>query len=230
VNPLRRTGVLAGILFLVTHVTSVGAVALYGPMLTDAGWMDSDASGLAQRLGAVLDVILAIAVVGTAVALLPVLRRPEPRSASAYLALRTLEASVILLGAVAVLGALAVRGQHAAGSDAAGVALLALYRAAFLVGPGLVIGANTLVLAAALRRTRLVPVWIPVLGLVGAPLVVLSNLAVLFGLQSQVSPTAALAAVPIFAWEISLAVYLIVRGPRAATRADAPDAVGVAAG
>jgi hypothetical protein len=69
-----------------------------------------------------------------------------------------------------------------------------------------------------------------VLGLVGAPLVVLSNLAVRFGLQSQVSPTAALAAVPIFAWEISLAVYLIVRGSRAATRADAPDAVGVAAG
>jgi hypothetical protein len=213
---VRQQSALVGALFLVTHVTSVGAVVLYGPMLDGGTWLTQDGEGTRQLAGALLDVILAVAVIGTGLALLPLLRDKARGSAAAYLMFRAAEAAVILAGTAAVIALVWLRSAGQAGAEA-GAMLLELYRAAFLVGPGLVIGVNTVVLALALRRHRLVPGWIPVLGLIGAPLVVLSNLAVMFGVQEQVSQTAMLAAVPIFAWEISLAVYLLARGIRQST-------------
>jgi hypothetical protein len=212
-STVRRQSFLVGVLFLVTHVTSVGAVILYGPMLTDDTWMTDGTSGSPQLLGAILDLMLALAVVGTAAGLVPLVRPHSERAAFGYLGLRTLEAGVILVGVVAVTGLVWFRADG--GSGAAGDALLQMYRAAFQVGPGLVIGADTLVLAIALFRFGLVARWIPALAFVGVPLVVGSNLLVMFGVQEQVSPTTFFAAVPIFAWEISLAVYLLVKGVRA---------------
>lgn len=212
-NTIRRQSAIVGALFLVTHVTSVGAVALYGPMLDGSLWLAETGDGTQQLVGAVFDIVLALAVIGTGLAFIPLLRSRAPGAAASYAVLRAAEAGVILIGAVAVTSLVWLRSEGAAGGEA-GTALLELYRSAFLIGPGIVVVANTLVLALALHRHGLVPRWIPVLGLVGAPLVLVSNLAVMFGIQDQVSTTAALAAVPIFAWEISLAVYLLARGVR----------------
>lgn len=208
-NPLRRQSALVGALFLVTHVTSVGAVALYGPMLTDAAWPQRSGSGTQQLVGAALDIVLALAVIGTGLGFLAILRERAPIAGAAYAILRTAEAGVILMGAVSVTALVWLRAEGAASES-----LLEFYRASFLIGPGLIVVANTLVLAITLYRLRLVPRWIPVLGIVGAPLVGLSNLATMFGAQEQVSATASAAAVPIFAWEISLALYLIIKGVR----------------
>jgi hypothetical protein len=84
----------------------------------------------------------------------------------------------------------------------------------FLVGPSFVLGTNTVLLACLLYRSGLVPRFIPVLGLVGGPLVFASGAAQMFGLYQQISAWAAVTAVPVFAWEISLALYLIVKGFR----------------
>jgi hypothetical protein len=91
-------------------------------------------------------------------------------------------------------------------------ALVAVHDWTFLLGPGLVIGIGSLLLAWLLRRAGLVPRWITAIGLVGGPLVFVSSTAVLFGVYDQVSAVAGLAAVPVFLWEMSLAGYLIVRG------------------
>jgi hypothetical protein len=66
-----------------------------------------------------------------------------------------------------------------------------------------------------LYRSRLVPRVLPVLGLIGAPLLLASNIGVLFGLWERVSVLPGLAAVPIAAWEFSLGVCLTVKGFRA---------------
>lgn len=201
---------LAGVLYFLTHVTSVAAVALYG-----GSGIDPDAvlsSRQSVLAGALLDIVLAVAVVGTAVALYPLVQTSSPGVAIGYLALRTLEASVIVTGAVLILAAVARPATEAATALDAGsvTALRLLHEWTFLIGPGLVVPVHTVLLAWFLRRRGLVPRFIPVLGLVGGPLVGVMNLGVMFGFTGVLP----LAVVPVFAWEITLAGYLVVRGLR----------------
>lgn len=206
----RSTARLAGALYLTTHVTSVAAVILYGGAPTHPSSTLGDRT--AVLTGGLLEVLLAAAVVGTSVALYPLLRPHGTGLASAYVALRTLEASVILAGVVALLPVVAGPSTMNAPMLGSGVAegLQLVHAWTFLVGPGLICPINTVVLAWLLLRRGLVPRVIPVIGLVGGPLVGLANLAVMYG-QSSPQP---LAALPIFAWEVSLALYLMVRGLR----------------
>ena len=206
----RTTGRMAGILYFVTHVTSVAAAALYG-----GSGFDPKAP-LAGRtpvlIGGLLEIILAVAVVGTAVALFPLIRRHSWATATGYLALRTLEASVILAGVFVLLPAVA----RPAVSNSPGLApdvvtgLHLVHDWTFLIGPGLIVPFHTVLLATLLWRSNLTPRFIPALGLIGGPLVGLMNLAVMFGITKVI----AVAVIPVFAWEICLATYLIVRGLR----------------
>ncbi|MFZ2528261.1 MAG: DUF4386 domain-containing protein [Rhodococcus sp. (in: high G+C Gram-positive bacteria)] len=213
----------AGILYLVTHVTSVVAVALYAPLREQPGSVAAG-GGPAVTVAGLLDVVLALAVVGTSIALYPIVRRTAESLAVGYVALRTLEAGVILVGVVAGLAVLtldvtAATALPGAPDSAAGAAqsAAAVHGWTFLVGPGLICPVNTLVLAFALRRSGLVPRWITTLGLVGAPLVFALNIAVAvtdrgFYPMSTVAaeyPVLGILVAPIFLWEISLAVYLL---------------------
>ncbi|MDN4479280.1 DUF4386 domain-containing protein [Demequina sp. SYSU T00039] len=224
----RRTAALAGAFYLLTHLTSVAAVILYGPMVADDAWLAGSDGGGPQLLGALLDIVLAVAVVGTALCLLPLLRAHAPLGGPAYLVLRVLEAAVIVVGAASVAALVSLRDAGLA-DGGAGVALRELYSATFLVGAGLVVGVHTVVLAVVLWRLRAVPRWIPVLGVVGSALVTASNLTVMFGLADEVTTARSLAAIPIFLWEISLAITLIVRGLRLPARTGAPEKTAVAA-
>jgi hypothetical protein len=215
----RRLAVAAGVLFLVTHVTSVVALALYRTVLDTPDYVVGGGSDTPVLVGALLEVVLAMAIIGTAVAMFPVVRRFDEARALGYVGLRTLEAATILVGVVSLLAVVTLHAEVAgtAGADPAslvstGRGLVALHDWTFLVGPDLVLGTNTVVIASLLYRWRLVPRWIAVLGLVGGPLVFASGVAVLFGALDQVSAVAGVAALPAFAWEVSLAVRLIVKG------------------
>ncbi len=230
---MRRTAVVAGVLYLVTHVTSIGGLALYGPVLSKSDYIAGSVTDTRVLLGAFLEVILALAIVGTAVALYPVVKRQNEGVALGYMGLRTLEAGIIAVGVVPLLAVVTLR-QHltgTAGTDVVslGNALVAFHNWTFLLGPSYVCGTNTVLIAYLMYRSGLVPRFIPVLGLIGGPLVFASGAAQMFGLYEQVSVWAAIAALPIFAWEVSLALYLILKGfrPSAATR---PDTSPVAAG
>ena len=151
---MRRTTIAAGVLYFVTHVTSVAALVLYGPVLNDADYIVGSGPDTRILVGGLLEVILACAVVGTAVALYPIVKRHSPGGALGYAALRTLEAATILAGVVTVLAVVTLRQRYAgaAGTDAAaltlaGQALVAVHDWTFLIGPGLVVGVNTVVLA-----------------------------------------------------------------------------------
>lgn len=204
----RRQARWAALLYLVTWITSVAAVPLYGGSAFDA------AARLAGRssvlTASLLEVVLAVAVVGTSLLLYPLLRPYGTSAAIGYVALRTLEATVILIGVVAILPAVARPASTANPALDPGVVagLHLLHDWTFLVGPGLINPVNASVLAVLLWRRRLVPRFIPALGLVGAILVAGMNLSVMFGLGG-VQPVLAM---PLFAWEICLAVQLVRRG------------------
>lgn len=208
----RRLAATAAALYLVTWVTSVAAVPLYGGSAFDP---DATLAGRGSVLAAsLLEVVLAVAVVGTSLALYPLLRPHGAVGAVGYVALRGLEASVILVGVVAILPAVARPAVTTAPGLDEGVVqgLHLLHDWTFLVGPGLVNPVNAAVLATLLLRRRLVPRFVPVLGLVGAALVLAMNVTVMLGLMR---PAPALA-VPLFAWEICLAGSLLLRGIRTA--------------
>jgi hypothetical protein len=192
---MRKLALAAGTLYLVTHVTSIAALALYR-----AG------TDTQIRLGALLEVILALAIVGTAVTLYPVAKRHNEAVALGYVGLRTLEAAVIGVGIVSILAVVTARQQS--------VVPQAIHDWTFLVGPNLVCGANTVLMAYVMYKSRLVPRFIGVLGLIGGPLIFASAVAELFGLYQQVSAWGAITAIPVFAWELTLAFWLILKGFR----------------
>lgn len=104
--------------------------------------------------------------------------------------------------------------RNAASFVAVGKGLIAVHDWTFLLGPNFVCAIDTLVLAYLMWRSRLIPRFIVGLGLVGGPLLFASATAVLFGAYQQVSLPGAVAPLPVFAWELTLAFFLIVKGPR----------------
>ncbi|MEO3809549.1 DUF4386 domain-containing protein [Sphaerisporangium sp. B11E5] len=213
----RGNATAAGILYFVTHVASIAGLVLYGPVLGDRGYVTGGGADAQIFWGALLEVVTAVAVVGTAVALFPVAKRVNEGIALGYVGLRVLEAGVIVVGIVALLSVVTLR-QEAAGADglvAVGAALVAVHDWTFLLGPNFVLGVNTVLMAYLMYRSRLVPRVIPVLGLVGGPLVFGSAVAVLFGVYEQVSGWGVLTAVPVFAWELGFAGWMVFKGFRA---------------
>lgn len=199
----RKAAAIGGALYLVTFVTSIPAYALKSAALDNPG----ATANAAVHWAALLEVLLAVACVGTAVALFPVVRRQSEAAAIGFVAARAVEAGLIGLGIVAVLAASGL------GTDSA-TALIAVHDWAFLLGPGFLPAVNALCLGSALYVSGLVPRFIPLLGLIGAPLLALSATGTIFGLWSQSSPTAAALALPIAAWELLVGLWLLFKGFR----------------
>lgn len=223
-SPDRRTAVAAGSLFLLTEAAAIAGAVLYRPLLGAADGRLVQGADTQALLGVLCEVVLVVAVAGTGAALFPVLRRHGEALALGYAFGRLLEAAVIALGIVAVLALVTLR-RDAGAADGADVALAAVHDWTFLLGPNLALGLNTVVLAYLAYHARLVPRFIAVLGLVGGPLICASGVAVMFGAYAQVSVAGSAAALPVFAWELGLAGWLIVRGfgpgSDAASRSDA---------
>lgn len=205
----RMLAVIAGALYLLTFATSIPALALKQPFLDGGG------STAAAQWAVLLEIVLAFACIGTAVAIHPVARRKNEALALGFVASRTLEAAVILVGVVSLLSIIGLRSAGVIEGGAGPETLRALtlvHDWAFLLGPGLMPVVNALLLGSLLYRYCLVPRIIPLVGLVGAPLLLLSSVGTLFGLLDQVSPLAGLAALPIALWELSIGIWLVVKG------------------
>jgi Domain of unknown function (DUF4386) len=210
-NSLRKTGLVAGVLYLLTFV-SIPTLTLYGPV-HDPNYIIGRSSNTAVLVGGVLEVIVALAGIGTAVVLYPVVKRQNEAVALGFVSTRVLEAATIFVGVASLLAVVTLR-QAGAGPDAlvTGQALVALYDRMFLLGQSFIPALNALLLGSLLYRSRLVPRVLPVVGFVGAALLLASDVAVLFGLWDRVSALSAIAALPIALWEFSLGVYLVVKG------------------
>jgi hypothetical protein len=213
VGSLRKTALVAGALYLITFATSIPARVLFGPVKDPNYILGPGAADTQVLFAGFLDVMLALACIGTAVALYPVVERQNKGVALGFVGSRTLEAAIIVTGVIALLSVVTLR-QAGAGADAlvASQTLVAVYDWTFLFGPGFMACVNALLLGSLLYRSGLVPRIIPLVGLMGAPLLFASDLAIMFGIWEQVSLPAGIATVPIALWEVSLGVWLVVKG------------------
>jgi hypothetical protein len=156
---------------------------------------------------------VALAGIGTAVTLYPVVKRQNEGLALGFVASRTLEAATIYGGMASLLSVVTLRQAGAgAGALATGQGLVAQYYWMFLFGQSLIPAVNAVLLGTLLYRSHLVWRALPVLGFIGAALLVASWLGALTGVLAPMSPVSALAALPIALWEFSLGVYLVVKG------------------
>jgi hypothetical protein len=210
-SPLRKTALVAGVLYLLTFV-SIPTLFLYGPV-KGANYILGPGPDTNVIIGGILEIIVALAGIGTAVALFPVLKRQNEGVALGFVGSRVLEAATIFAGVASLLSVVTLR---QAGAGAAGLVsaqtLVALYNRTFLVGQSLMPAVNDLLLGLLLYQSRLVPRVLPLLAFIGTALLVASDIGVLFNLWGQTSAVSGLAALPVALFEFALGVYLIVRG------------------
>ncbi|HJZ28427.1 MAG TPA: DUF4386 domain-containing protein, partial [Streptosporangiaceae bacterium] len=214
----RKTALVAGVFYLVTFI-SIPTLALYGPVKNHRDWILSSGSHTGVLVGGFLEVIVALAGIGTAVTLYPVVKRQNEGFALGFVTARVVEAVMIFTGVVSLLSLLTLRQDlgGAAGANAAalvttGASHVAVYNWTFLLSQSLMPGINALLLGSLMYRSRLVPRVIPVMGLIGGPLLIIAVFATLLGQHSSLTGLAALPVIPVAAWEFSLGVWLVVKG------------------
>lgn len=215
-DSFRRAALAAGIFYLITFASSIPAIPLLDPVLSDTGYIVGPGADTRVILGCCLDLINAIACIGTAVALYPVARRQHEGLALGFVTARMFEAAVIVIGVVSLLAVVTLRQDLGSTADsslvATGQALVAVRDWTFAIGPALVPGVNALLLGYLLYRSGLVPRLIPLMGLVGAPLLLISATATILRGNDQIMVLAVIATVPIFLWELSLGLWLTLKG------------------
>jgi hypothetical protein len=217
-DPLRKTALVAGSFYLITFLSSIPAVLLLDPVLHHTNYIVSSGADARVFWGCLLDLVNAITAVGTAVTLFPVVKRQHEGVALGFVAARMFEAAIIVIGIVSLLAVVTLRRDAAgAGTDhatliAVGRALVAVRGWTFLLGPSLIPGFSALLLGSLLYRSGLVPRIIPTLGLIGGPLLIASVTVAVFRDNHPVTVLAAISTAPIFVWELSLGVWLTVKG------------------
>jgi hypothetical protein len=218
---LQKPGRIAGLWFIGTFVFSIPAVLLYDPVLNDANYIFGGGLDARVSLGALLEILLAISNIATAVVFFPVLKRVNEAVALGYVASRIMESAIIVTGLMSLMTVVTLRDDFG-GADAdsaslniAGHTLVALHDWTFLLGPQFCAGfGNGILLGYLMYRSGLVPRRMALLGLIGGPLAFVGGVLVLFGAIEN--PSTALFALTIIeiVWEASLAIYLTVKGYR----------------
>jgi len=209
---------MTGVLFLITFVVSIpAALVLYTPLLDHPDYILGAGADTRLAFGALLEMILIVANIGTAVVLFPILRRQDETLALGYVTARVMECVFIAVGLLSVLAVVTLRQDvGATGGDSvvtAGRSLVAIHDWTFLLGPGWVVGiGNGLILGYLMFRSGLVPRGMAMLGLIGGPLIVLSGTLVLLDVIEPGSAAQVIATIPEFFWELSLGLYLTFRG------------------
>jgi hypothetical protein len=213
-DEVQKAGRIFGVLFIVTFITSISALALFQSVLDDpAGYIAGGGKDNQIYLGAFLEFLLVISNVGTAVVLYPIARRQNEYLAIGYVAARIIESTFIAAGIIFVLGVVQLRHDSADASELA-VSLAALKDLTFLLGPGLIVPfGNGLILGYLMYKSQLVPRPWPWLGLIGGPLLLLGNIGVLFDWWDQTGAVSILV-IPEFIWEAFLGIYCAIWGFR----------------
>ena len=210
----QRLGRIFGVLFIITFITSIAALALFQSVLDDpAGYIAGGGKDNQIYLGAFLEFLLVLANVGTAVVLYPIARRQNESLAIGYVAARIIESVFIAAGIIFVLGVVSLRQDSPDAADLA-VSLAQLKDWTFLLGPGMVVPfGNGLILGYLMYKSGLVPRRMAWLGMIGGPLLLFGNFGVLFDWWDQTG-LVSLLVIPEFIWEAFLGIYCAIWGFR----------------
>lgn len=208
----RRISLTAGILYLLTFVSIPSLAYFYVPVKT-AGYIIGSGSDTHMIIGGILEVIVALAGISTAVVLFSVLKKQNETLALGLVAARILESSSIFVGVACLLTVVML---HKEGVGAASLpvshALVTLYERMFLISQSFMPAICDLLLGFLLYKSRLVPRSLSMIGIIGGPVLLLGYFAVLFGVVGQHAPMAGLTSIFVAVFEFSLGVWLIVKG------------------
>jgi len=208
---LRKTSLVAGIFYLLTFV-SIPTLALYSRVKSE-NYITGSGPDTPAIIGGILEIIVALAGIGTAIVLYPVLIKQNKSAALGLVAARILESGTIFVGVAFILSIVTLR-QAGAGADALAIshALAALYDRIFLLGQSFMPAICDLLLGFLLYQSKLVPRGLSLIGIVGGPVLLIGYFAILFSLIGQHAPLAGLFAIPVALFEFSLGIYLVVKG------------------
>lgn len=206
-DPARARAI--GVLFIVASVAAIVGGTLVLPVEEAANLADVAAGDVRIVSGVLLELLMAVAVIGIAALFFPVLGRRRPGLAIGYVGLRVVEA--VLLGAAAVSALVLVAVSRADVAVAGVEVLLAVREQTYLLGSLVALGAGAVVLYGLLWASRVVPAWLSVWGLAGAILILGRGLLEVYGVEFSAAFQGALAA-PIALNEMVLAVWLIAKG------------------
>ena len=205
-------------MFLITFITSIPAYFFLVPVLDDPRYIVGAGADTRVSFGAFLELLLIIANIGTAVVLYPVVKRVNEILALGFVTARVIESVFIAVGILSILSLVTLRQEAAAGADAAsllavGQSLVAVQSWTFLLGPGFMVGVgNGLILGYLMYTSRLIPRGLAILGLIAGPVLLARLVGILFGVFEPGSVLGSLMVAPEFLWELSLGIWLIVKG------------------
>lgn len=235
-STMRKTALVAGVLYLLTFLSSIPAALLLGDTLANPDYILGAGADGQVRLAAIFDIINGLTAIGTALALYSVLKRQHEGFAIGFVVSRTLEAAILFIGTVSVLSIADLRVTGAAADPASlktiGLSLTTIYHWAFALGTGIP-ALNAVLLGWLMYRSRLVPRAIPVLGLIGAATFTSFIIGHILGITEGGTPWHGIAVAPIFFWELAIGLWMTFKGFRkeaplmieAAAEAASPDAV-----
>jgi len=228
-SSMRKTALVAGVLYLLTFLSSIPAVFLQGPVLNDPNFIISSASADQVRLGALFDIVNSLTAIGTAVALYAVIKRHNQGFAIGFVSSRLFEATILMIGVVSILSIVTLQQPGASGAEASLLVtvqqtLVTVRNWAFVLGTG-VPALNAFLLGWVMYKSRLVPRAIPVIGLIGAPLFTSWIIGYVLGVTEAGTAWHGIGVAPIFIWELSLGLWMTFKG----FRKDAPLMVEAAA-
>ncbi|WP_409300676.1 DUF4386 domain-containing protein [Peribacillus sp. SCS-155] len=219
-NSNKKAEKVVGVLFILAAVTAIAGLILYDPILNGTDYlMDGSKHANQVILGALMELLLVVSAIGTATAMFPILRKYNETIALWHLCFRFLEAVIIAIGVISVLSLVTLSREFAAAGTTnaasfhtAGTSLKAIHDWTFLLGPNFMLGINTMMYSYIFYKSRLVPRFIPILGMTGSVCIFLCSLFVMFGVFEQLSVWGGILAIPVAANEMILAVWLLVKG------------------
>lgn len=219
VSSMRKIALVAGVLYLLTFISSIPAVFLQSPVLDDPNFIIGSAGADTQvRLGALFDIVNSLTAIGTAVALYAVIKRQSQGFALGFVSSRLFEGTVLMIGVISILSIVTLQQPGATGAEASLLVtvqhtLVTVRNWTFVLGTG-VPALNAFLLGWVMYKSRLVPRAIPVIGLIGAPLFTSWIIGYILGVTEPATAWHGIGVAPIFIWELSLGLWMTFKGFR----------------
>lgn len=216
----KKAAKIVGVFFILAAVTAIIGLKLYGPILNGQDYLMNGSEHANQViLGAIMELILVASAIGTSTTMFPFLRKYNETIALWHVFFRFLEAVIITVGVISVLSLLTLSREfvttgatNIAAFQASGTLLKAVHDWTFLLGPNFMLGINTMMYSYIFYKSKLVPRFIPIIGMTGATLVFVAAILEMFGVFPQISVWGGIMSLPVAANEMILAIWLIAKG------------------
>ena len=217
-NSNRKTAIIIGVLYIAASVAGIISV-IYGPDLDSPDYLVNLSGNESQAfVGGLFEFTMAFLIIGISVFLYPVLKRYNEALALGYVVLRTIEVMIIIVCAISLLTLLTISQAYIIDESpdssyfqTIGTLLLSVREWGGGAFSTIVFSLSALILNYILYRSKLLPRWLSVWGLIGATLYLGSGYLPFLGQETR-STIYNLMEAPLALEEMVFAMWLIVKG------------------